>query len=74
LLISHPYYSFEALDVYVQSQKALFTRTQSDVDRLRLLREQAATDPELFFDAFDNEVFESPALFDTLLIHITIAQ
>ena len=59
--------SFDALELYIQTQKALLARTQSDIDRLRLLREQAATDPEHFFDAFDEKVFfELPALFDTL--------
>jgi hypothetical protein len=56
LLNSHLFYSFDALEVYIQSQKALLARTQSDVDRLRLLREQAAADPEHFFDAFDDKV------------------
>ncbi|KAN0139169.1 hypothetical protein V8E53_003058 [Lactarius tabidus] len=57
LLNSHLLYSFDALKVYIQSQKALLARTQTDVDRLRLLREQAAADPEHFFDAFDKKVF-----------------
>ncbi|KAN0139480.1 hypothetical protein V8E53_002981 [Lactarius tabidus] len=43
-LISHPHYGFDAL-----------ARTQSDVDRLRLLREQAAADPGHFLTAFDDK-------------------
>ncbi|KAH9162313.1 hypothetical protein EDB89DRAFT_2079840 [Lactarius sanguifluus] len=53
--------NFDALEVYIQSQKALLARTHSDIDRLRLLREQATANPEHFFDTFDeklnNEVF-----------------
>ncbi|KAH9052694.1 hypothetical protein EDB87DRAFT_1656352 [Lactarius vividus] len=53
--------NFDALQVYIQSQKALLARTHSDIDRLRLLREQAAANPEHFFDNFDeklnNDVF-----------------
>ena len=41
----------------MRTQKALLARTQSDIDRLRLLREQAASDPEHFFDTFDEKVF-----------------
>jgi hypothetical protein len=63
---SHPPYSFDALEVYIKSQKALLARTQSDVDRPRLLHEQAAADPEHFFDSFD-ENFELSVPFDTLL-------
>ena len=49
--------SFDALELYIQTQKALLSRTRSDIDRLRILREQAATDPEHFFDTFDEKVF-----------------
>ena len=59
--------SFDALELYIQSQKALLARTQSDVDRLRLLREQAGTDPEHFFDAFEEKVFIW--LFSTHSVH-----
>ena len=55
-LITHLQNSFDALELYIQSQKALLARTQSDADRLRLLREQAASDPENFFDSFDEKV------------------
>ena len=55
LLITHLQNSFDALGLYIQSQKALLARTQSDVDRLRLLREQAATDP---FDASTKRPFD----------------
>jgi hypothetical protein len=57
LLPSHLQYSLDALEVYIQSQKVLLTCTQSDVDCLRLLCEQAAADPEIFFDDFDDKVF-----------------
>ena len=60
LLSSHSQYRFDVLDVYIQSQKALLARTQSDIDRLRLLREQAAANPEHFFDSFDEKVFDRP--------------
>jgi hypothetical protein len=56
--------TFDALEVYIQSQKALLARTQSDVDRLRLLREQAAADPEHFFDAFDDKLDDNVFHFD----------
>jgi hypothetical protein len=52
-----PFYSFHALDTYIQSQKALLARTQSDLDRLRRIRDQAATHPETFFHSFDEKVF-----------------
>ena len=43
-------YSFCVLGFYIQSQKALLARTQSDVDCIiRLLREQVTADPEHFF-------------------------
>ena len=57
---SHSLSSFDALEFYIQSQKALLARTQSDIDRLRLLREQAAANPEHFFDSFDEKVFHCP--------------
>ena len=44
LLISQLQNSFDALELYIQLQKALLARTQSDADRLPLLREQVATD------------------------------
>lgn len=49
--------SFHALDTYIQSQKALLARTQSDLDRLRRIRDQAATHPEPFFNSLDEKVF-----------------
>jgi hypothetical protein len=52
-----PFYSFDALDTYIQSQKALLARTQSDLDRLRRIRDQAATHPDSFFDSSDEKVF-----------------
>jgi len=52
-----PFYSFHALDTYIQSQKALLARTQSDLDRLRRIRDQAATHPEPFLHSFDEKVF-----------------
>ncbi|KAI0293647.1 hypothetical protein B0F90DRAFT_1762173 [Multifurca ochricompacta] len=48
--------TFEALEAYVQSQKTLLARTQSDIDRLRVLREQAALSPEEFFDSLDEKL------------------
>jgi hypothetical protein len=52
VLFSHPspFYSFHALDTYIQSQKALLVRTQSDLDRLRRIRDQATTHPSHSFD------------------------
>jgi hypothetical protein len=62
-----PFYSFHALDTYIQSQKALLARTQSDLDRLRRIRDQAATQPETNFHSLDEKVFfvsnDQPALF-----------
>ena len=52
-----PFCSFHALDTYIQSQKALLARTQSDLDRLRRIRDQATTDPETVFHSFDEKVF-----------------
>ncbi|KAN0139486.1 hypothetical protein V8E53_002987 [Lactarius tabidus] len=60
----HPHYGFDALEVYIQTQKALFARTGSDVDCLRLLREQAAADPEFFVDAFDDKLNDNVFNFD----------
>jgi len=51
--------SFQALDAYIQSQKALLARTQSDLDRLRRIRDQAATHPDPFFDSLDEKVSSS---------------
>ena len=63
--------SFDALELYIQTQKALLSRIRSDIDRLRLLREQATTDPEHFFDAFDEKVFFNYLLSSTHSIHTT---
>jgi hypothetical protein len=52
-----PFYSFHALDTYIQSQKALLARTQSDLDRLRRIRDQATTHPDTFFHSADEKVF-----------------
>jgi hypothetical protein len=55
-----PSNSFQALDAYIQSQKALLARTQSDLDRLRRIRDQAVTQPDIFFDSLDEKVFLHP--------------
>ena len=73
LLSSHSQNSFDALEFYIQSQKELLARTQSDIDRLRLLREQAAANPEHFFDSFDEKVFDS-VLSSTRYIYAIIAR
>ncbi len=39
--------SLEALEAFIQSQKALLSRTQSDIERLRPTREQAVSEPQL---------------------------
>jgi hypothetical protein len=49
-------HTFQALDAYVQSQKALLARTQSDLVRLRRIRDQAATCPDVFFDSLDERL------------------
>jgi len=51
--------TFQALDAYIQSQKALLARTQSDLDRLRRIRDQAATHPDPFFDSLDEKLNDS---------------
>lgn len=56
--------TFDALEVYIQSQKALLARTHSDMDRLRLLREQAAANPDHFFDTFDEKLNDNVFRFD----------
>ena len=48
LLISQLQNSFDALELYIQLQKTLLARTQSDADRLPLLLEQVAKDPGHF--------------------------
>jgi hypothetical protein len=55
---SHPLpaFSFQALDTYIQAQKALLARTQSDLDRLRRIRDQATSHPEPFFHSLDEQV------------------
>ena len=57
VVITHLHNSFHALGLYIQSQNVLLARVQPDVDHLRLLRQQAATDPEHSFDAFDEKLF-----------------
>ena len=59
--------SFDALELYIQSQKAVLARTQLDVDHLRLLLEQAVT--YNFFDALEKRLVGLPILFDTLYSH-----
>ncbi|KAI9447782.1 hypothetical protein H4582DRAFT_1802344, partial [Lactarius indigo] len=56
--------SFDALEVYIQSQKDLLARTQSDIDRLRLPREQATANPEDLFDTFDEKFNSDVFRFD----------
>ena len=55
--MSHPQYSFGALELYIQLQKALLARTRSDVDPLRLLRDQAAGAPERFLTLSTKRIF-----------------
>ena len=47
--MSHMQNSFDALEHYILSQKALLARTQSDVDCVGLMRDQVATNPEYLF-------------------------
>ncbi|KAI9507119.1 hypothetical protein F5148DRAFT_981893 [Russula earlei] len=54
-----PLPSFQALDAYIQSQKALLARTQSDLDRLRRIREQAAAQSDQSFDSFHEKFKDS---------------
>jgi hypothetical protein len=69
-----PFYSFQALDTYIQSQKALLARTQSDLDRLRRIRDQAVAHPEPFFPSCDEKVFFYPMAQSPFLINNTTAQ
>lgn len=67
-----PFYSFQALDTYIQSQKALLARTQSDLVRLRRIRDQAVAHQEPFFHSFDEKVaFYSMAKSPSLINRIT---
>ena len=70
--IFSPARSFDALELYIQSQKAVLARTQLDVARLRLLLEQAAT--YNFFDALKKRLVGLPILFDTLFTQPKTAQ
>ncbi|KAH9983373.1 hypothetical protein BJV74DRAFT_777112, partial [Russula compacta] len=45
-----------ALDAYIQSQKALLARTQSDVAHLRRMREQVAANPDQFLSSLDEKL------------------
>ena len=54
-------YSFGVLGLYTQSQKALFARTRSDVDCIRLLREQATADVEHFLMLLTKGLFRIPS-------------
>ncbi|KAI0265298.1 hypothetical protein BC834DRAFT_179762 [Gloeopeniophorella convolvens] len=56
--------TIDALEAYIQSQKALLARTQADIDRLRRLREQAATDSEDFFGSLDEKLNDSALRLD----------
>ena len=64
--------SFDALELYIQFQKAVLACTQLDVDRLHLLLEQAAT--YNFFDALKKRLVGLPILFDTLFTQPKTAQ
>lgn len=48
--------SLEALEAFIQSQKALLSRTQSDIERLRQIREQAVSEPQLVLSDLAVEV------------------
>lgn len=67
-----PSNSFQALDAYIQSQKALLARTQSDLDRLRRIRDQAVTHPDLFFDSLDEKVFFVLLSLDPLITQLQL--
>jgi len=48
--------TFQALDTYIQSQKALLARTQSDLVRLRRIRDQTVAHPFHSFDEKLNDI------------------
>ncbi|KAI0061074.1 hypothetical protein BV25DRAFT_1917052 [Artomyces pyxidatus] len=51
--------TFEALSKYIESQRALLARTQSDIGRLRQLREDAVLRANTFFDQFSEKLNDS---------------
>ena len=74
LVITQLHNSFHSLGLYIQLRNVLLDHAKPDVDHLRLLRWQAATDPEPSFDAFDEKRFF--LIFDSLwsLIQTTAQQ
>ncbi|KAG5637663.1 hypothetical protein H0H81_003684 [Sphagnurus paluster] len=50
--------TLEALETFIQSQRALLARTQSDISRLQNLRNDAASQPALFFSSLDEKFNE----------------
>ncbi|KAF8665030.1 hypothetical protein AX16_000642 [Volvariella volvacea WC 439] len=47
--------TYETLEAFIQSQKALLARTQSDIERLRKLRSQVVEDPDTVLASFNRE-------------------
>ena len=65
--ITHLQNSLASLESYIKSQKAILAFTLSDVDPLRLLREQAATDSVRFFMLYTERFFR---LFSAHSVHL----
>ncbi|THH17982.1 hypothetical protein EW146_g2909 [Bondarzewia mesenterica] len=48
--------TLEALSTFIQSQRALLAHTQSDIERLKQLRDEAAADSQSFVDNIDDKL------------------
>ena len=46
----------EALEQFIQSQKAALERTYADIDRLKELREEVVDEPSITFEALQDKV------------------
>ena len=58
--------SLEALEQFIQSQKAALERTYADIDRLKELREEVVDEPSITFEALQDRVCPSFLLYLTL--------
>jgi hypothetical protein len=56
LLTNTVFHRLQALSTFIQTQKALLTRTQNDIERLRVLRDKAIAQPSVILDDLEDEV------------------
>ena len=54
--LTHSHYSLEALSSYIQSQRDLLSRTQSEIERLHTLKKEVKDEEDLTVGDIDQKV------------------